>query len=96
LAWVFAYPVIFAITTTRTARAVGASPTEVFSACGFPLGAALLMAAVTLGVATLLPDTWPAALRLLIEIAAGVVVYGVTTWTLKRSLIDETLALVRR
>lgn len=96
LAWVFAYPVIFAITTTRTARAVGASPREVFAECGFPLGAALLMAAVTWGIATMLPATWPAGLRLPIEIGTGVLVYGVTTLAVKRSLIDETLALVRR
>jgi O-antigen/teichoic acid export membrane protein len=96
LAWVFAYPVIFTITTTRTARAVGASPREVFAACGFPLGAGLLMAAVTFVVAGVLPSAWPPGLRLPIEVATGVAVYSVTTWMIKRSLIDEALALLRR
>jgi hypothetical protein len=54
------------------------------------------MAAVTFVVAGVLPSAWPPGLRLPIEVATGVAVYSVTTWMIKRSLIDEALALLRR
>lgn len=75
LAWVFGYPVIFAITTARAAGALGLPLRDLANACAAPVGASLAMAAVALGSRVLLADApWPVG-RLVLAVLLGAVTY---------------------
>lgn len=96
LAWVCAYPIIFLITTTRTARALSIRPSEVFGECVFPFIAAAVMGAAVLALEASLPTAWGPMVRFLIGVLTCAATYGALVLTFKRSLIQEAMGLLRR
>lgn len=96
LAWVVSYPLIFVVTTARTARAVGSTLQELLGECAFPLAASLVMAGATVGTGILLAALPYPTLRLLAEVLVGIAVYLALVALFNRAVFNEALALARR
>jgi O-antigen/teichoic acid export membrane protein len=96
LAWLAAYPVVFAITLRRAGGVLGLGMPDFRRAMQAPALASLAMAAVVIGTRYLLPDHAGAAARLLVLGPAGAVTYLVTLLRLERGALQETMQLVGR
>jgi O-antigen/teichoic acid export membrane protein len=96
LAWLGAYPVVFAITLRRAGGVLGLRMPDFGRAMQAPALASLAMAAVVLGTRYLLPDQAGAAARLLVLVPTGAVTYLVAILGLQRTALQEAMQLVRR
>lgn len=92
-AWPLAYPLVFAISATRSLAALGLAPAALARAIAPPALAALLMGAATHAATTTLPAT-PAALVL--TVALGAAIYTATLRLAFPARLAELLALARR
>lgn len=94
LAWLAAYPAVYAVSTHLTARAIGLQRRLALSALWRPLLAGLAM----LGAVALLRHGLGAGVPVGGRLAGGVVVGGLTylaaIWLLARALVMDTRALV--
>lgn len=96
LAWLAAYPVVFAITLRRAGGVLGLGTPDFRRAMQAPALASLAMAAVVIGTRYLLPDHAGAAARLLVLVPAGAVTYLIALLTLERGALQEAMQLVGR
>lgn len=96
LAWLAAYPVVFAITLRRASRALGLGTPDFRRAMQAPALASLAMAVVVIGTRYLLPNHAGAVARLLVLMPAGAVTYLVVLLALERGALRETMQLVGR
>jgi teichuronic acid exporter len=96
LAWLAAYPVVFAITLRRAGEVLGLGTPDFRRAMQAPALASLAMAAVVIGTRYLVPDHAGAAARLLVLVPAGAVTYLVALLSLERGALQETMQLVGR
>ena len=95
LAWMVVYPVIFAISCVRTARALGMMPRDLFLECWFPAVAAAAMGAVTFLLGGNLPADWSPWYVLIIQVVAGAVLYVAAVAAFRMPLAREALSLLR-
>lgn len=95
LAWLSAYPVIFAVATTRTARALGIAPRQVFRELLMPAAVAVLMYAACLICGRALGDGAGPAARLLLQVGLGVAVYFGLTMLVNARPLREAVTLAR-
>lgn len=95
LAWLAAYPVVFAITLRRASGALGLGTPDFRRAMQAPALASLAMAVVVIGTRHLLPDAGAVA-RLLVLAPAGAVTYLVALLALERGALQETMQIVGR
>ncbi len=95
IAWLVAYPAIFAVTTRITARAVGVTPGQIFDQCTFPALATAAMAGLTWLAGAILSPELPPALRLGVQVLVGAGAYLAAVMTLRRGLWTELRELTR-
>ena len=94
-AWLFVYPVVFVIITTRALPIFGIKWSEVLDAWRGGLISALLMSIAVLLVQTLLVDLSP-LIRLIISIITGVASYLLAMIVIDRPVLTELRGLVSR
>jgi O-antigen/teichoic acid export membrane protein len=75
-------------------RLIGLSPRAYLSQIGAPLGAALVMAAVVVGLKPLVDD-WGLAWRVPALVLAGMAVYGSILWATAKPMAMEAFRLIR-
>jgi O-antigen/teichoic acid export membrane protein len=92
--WLAAYPLLFAITSARALRVIGASFADLGRAALPPLASALIMGGAVLGLAAV-TDLPPVA-ELLLLITTGVAAYVAAVSLLFPALRAEALDLIRR
>jgi len=93
--WLFVYPVVFVIITTRALPVFGIKWSEALDAWHGGLVAALLMSIAVLTVQNLLVDLSP-LLRLIISIITGVVTYVLAMVVIDRPVLTELRGVVSR
>jgi O-antigen/teichoic acid export membrane protein len=96
LAWLIGYPIIFAIITWRSARALGVRFGDLWRQCAFPAAASIAMAAGVLLIRDTVDPVSHPILRLSVLIATGALLYAGMAWTFNRVAIRELITIVRR
>jgi O-antigen/teichoic acid export membrane protein len=96
IAWLAAFPVVFAITLQRSGGPLGLRVPDFGRAMRAPTLASGVMAVAVIGARYLMPDEAGAAARLLMLVPAGAVSYLVALLLLERTALRETAQLVGR
>jgi O-antigen/teichoic acid export membrane protein len=95
LAWVIAYPGVFAVMTWRSLRTLEASAGQFLGRSAFPAVAGVLMALGVMGLREMLGPHGASALRLCALVAWGVLLYGGLVLLFQRNTVRELLAVAR-
>ncbi len=95
-AWVVAYPLVAVPLCAVVFRRIGMTMREFMSALWPAVSSAALLVPVVLVTRETLPGAWSPALRLSMEVGAGVITYGLTVWGLHRDAIRTLLDIVPR
>ena len=93
--WLVAYPVYLGISLDRSLPIIGVTPAQMWEACVPPIIASCAMALLVMGANDLLP-MMPAAIRLVLLIAVGGLVYATWLNVFSRTLVGELIAVARR
>jgi O-antigen/teichoic acid export membrane protein len=96
LAWVFAYPVVFAAISWRSLRTLGVPYGEFLDRCAFPAIASLVMAAGVLALREMLSPLGVSALRLAALVSTGALIYSAFVVLFQRSQVRDLIAVARR
>jgi teichuronic acid exporter len=90
LAWLLAFPPVYAFAFRLVLRAIGLRYSQVLAVLRGPAIAAGVMATSVVALQYWLADAWvlPAALRLLVLIAAGAAIYPAALWIADRHAFD--------
>jgi O-antigen/teichoic acid export membrane protein len=90
--WVVMFPLVFAVTTLRAARALALPARELASAAWRPMLAAAVMAALVSAAHRALPAAVGGWTRLALLIACGAAAYAALVWALDRGLVRDLRA----
>ena len=96
VAWLAAYPLVFAITLRRSGGVLGLAVPDFRRAMQAPALASVAMAAAVIAARYVLPDQVGAAARLLVLVPAGAVTYLIALLALERATLRETVQLIGR
>lgn len=96
LAWVFAYPLAFVITTARALRAIGIPNRDFLAAIATPVLGSLTMLLSVVGLRMLIGDQLPMTASLGVQIALGALVYAGVVLLHARDTIHDVRSLVQR
>jgi O-antigen/teichoic acid export membrane protein len=95
LAWLIAYPVVFAVISWRSLRALDTRYSEFLERCAFPVMASLTMAAGVIALREALMPLGVSVARLAVLVAAGAMIYGGLVFLFQRVAVRELIAVVR-
>ncbi|HXE56836.1 MAG TPA: lipopolysaccharide biosynthesis protein [Gemmatimonadales bacterium] len=94
-AWIVGYPLVALPAYRMVTELTGTSSRAYLAAMMPAAGAAATMAVAVLGVHHALPEALPRAIRLALDVAVGVLVYGGVILALRRERVRLLVALVR-
>lgn len=95
LAWLIAYPAVFAVTSWRSLRCLGIPYSTFVDSCVFPAAASVTMAVMVLVLRELLTFLGATALKLALLVTTGVVLYTLAVLLFHRGTVRQLLAMVR-
>ena len=95
LAWVVAYPIVFAITSWRSLNVLDIRYADFLDRCAFPVAASIGMSATVLWLSYAIEPLDTPVARLTILVSSGVVLYAVFLFVFKRGTVRELLAVAR-
>ena len=93
--WVIAYPFVAFLLYRKTFTTIGMKTGEYLRALRPALDSTLIMAGVVLFLKWVGPQTFPVALRLVVEISAGVISYCAALFSIHRERMQVFLQLAR-